>query len=68
MKCNLCGSTMLEIVYGLPTPEMIQKSIRDEVVLGGYHKPFGPTHYCLDCQEEHPVHVDNRTPKFYHNN
>jgi len=68
MKCNLCNSVLLEIVYGMPTPEMIEKSNNDEIVLGGLFKPFGPTHYCLECQEEFVQDEDTRTPKFSHNN
>lgn len=68
MNCKLCNSVLLEVVYGLPTPEMIEKAKRDEVVLGGYYKPFGPTHYCLQCQEEFRFDEDTRTPKFSHNN
>ncbi len=67
MNCPLCNNPMIDVVYGLPTDEMIKKSNRDEIVLGGYHKPFGPTHYCLQCQEEFGQGGDNRTPKFYHN-
>jgi hypothetical protein len=56
---------MIDVVYGLPTYEMIQKSKNDEIMLGGYARPFAPTHYCLDCQEEH--RVDTHTPTFSHN-
>lgn len=52
----------------MPTPEMIEKSNNDEIVLGGLFKPFGPTHYCLECQEEFVQDEDTRTPKFSHNN
>jgi hypothetical protein len=67
MNCKICNFALLEIVYGLPTPEMIEKSKKDEILLGGYHKPFGPTHYCPQCQEEFGQGEDTRTPKFYHN-
>lgn len=59
---------MIDVVYGLPTDEMIEQSNRDEIMLGGKPKPFGPTHYCLQCQEEFGQGEDTRTPKFYHNN
>jgi hypothetical protein len=68
MNCPLCNNPMIDVVYGLPTDEMIEKSNRDEIILGGYRKPFGPTHYCLPCETEYGQDEDTRTPKFYHNN
>ena len=67
MKCNLCDSTLVPIVYGLPGNDLIEMSKRDEIVLGGC-SPSNATHFCLQCQEEHSVREDTRTPKFYHNN
>jgi len=66
MNCKLCNFALLEIVYGFPTQEMIEKSKRDEIVLGGLPRPFGPTHYCLECQEEFGQGGDTRTPTFSH--
>ena len=67
MRCPLCNNPLLDVVYGLPTDEMIAKANNDEIVLGGYPKPFGPTHYCPDCQKEFGQGEDIRTPKFSHN-
>lgn len=56
MTCPFCNKAMLTVVYGFPTPDMIEKSKNDEIVLGGTPKPgdFRPTHYCQDCQEQYP--------------
>ena len=65
---------MVNVVYGFPTPEMIDSSKRDEIVLGGTPRDheFRPTHYCLDCQEQYPQNEpeydkDTHTPIFSHN-
>ena len=75
MNCPLCNNPMVDVVYGFPTMEMIEKSKRDEIVLGGVPKPFDfkPTHYCIECQEQYPqsepeYDKDTHTPMFSHNN
>lgn len=36
VRCNECGSSeLLQIVYGYPSEEYIEKSIKDEIILGG---------------------------------
>jgi putative AlgH/UPF0301 family transcriptional regulator len=54
MICPQCNqTTMVQIVYGIPTPMLIELSQRDEIVLGGpVHKEF--THFCHHCQDTHP--------------
>ena len=34
-KCPKCGGDLLEIVYGMPMPELFEAAERGEVVLGG---------------------------------
>lgn len=66
---------MVPVVYGFPTPEMIEQSKNDVIVLGGNPRAmdFRPTHYCHYCQEQYPQsepEYDNHnyTPMFYHGN
>jgi hypothetical protein len=66
---------MVDVVYGFPTMEMIERAKNDEIVLGGTPRDFDfkPTHFCLDCLEQYPQcepEYDNsiHTPKFSHNN
>lgn len=68
MKCSLCEQDTVPVVYGFPTYEQIMFAKEDKIVLGGLPRPFGPTHYCLPCQEEYRLDEDSRTPKFSHNN
>jgi hypothetical protein len=66
MKCSVCEEQLVPIVYGFPKFEQIESAKRDEIVLGGLPRPFGPTHYCLECQEEFGQGGDTRTPTFSH--
>lgn len=53
ITCPLCGDTgMAPIVYGYPTPELIELARQDIVALGGcLVSPDSPTHYCYSCNE-----------------
>lgn len=55
MICRLCNSSeMVPIWYGNPTLKEIMLSRDDKIVLGGpVEKEY--THYCLKCQETHPL-------------
>lgn len=45
--CPSCGSPMVRIVYGYPSPNLFERSARGEVVLGGcVVTGFDPTHQC----------------------
>lgn len=44
---------MVPIVYGYPTPELIEMAREDQIVLGGPGDK-GYTHYCHECQETYP--------------
>jgi hypothetical protein len=52
MICSFCNQFfVVPIVYGYPTPELIEASRKDQLVLGGCNiKEY--THYCLNCNKE----------------
>jgi hypothetical protein len=54
MICPTCNQAMMvPIIYGSPTPELIEESRMDNLVLGGTTiKPY--THFCHFCQETYP--------------
>lgn len=46
---------MLEYIYGFPTPDLLDKEEKGEVVLGGCSVyEYKPTHYCPLCHEQYP--------------
>lgn len=53
IKCPLCGeNNMAPIIYGYPTPELVELARKDMVALGGcVVSPDNPTHYCYSCNE-----------------
>lgn len=55
-KCPECGSSRTaRIVYGYPSPELIEQASRGEVVLGGcVIWPEQPVRACLACGHEWP--------------
>jgi hypothetical protein len=52
--CPLCGSgEIIPIVYGLPGPELVEKSEKDKVILGGCMVwENQPQSHCNDCGNE----------------
>ncbi|MGN1221522.1 MAG: hypothetical protein ACI4TU_11370 [Candidatus Cryptobacteroides sp.] len=52
-KCPECGSKVVEIVYGEPAPELFERAIRKEVVLGGccFSYEGSPQWACVDCEQ-----------------
>lgn len=50
-KCPNCGSeNVVPIMYGVPTPEMVERSAKGEIKLGGYAVgPDMPDWSCKDC-------------------
>ena len=48
--CTNCGASMAPIIYGFPTPQMVEAARDDLIALGGI-KPGPATHYCYNCQE-----------------
>lgn len=50
--CPKCGShEVVKIIYGLPGPELVEKSERGEVLLGGcIVKEDNPDRACKSCR------------------
>lgn len=47
---------MVPIIYGYPSPQLIDAARRDEIVLGGPNRKEY-THYCLHCNEPQIVDI-----------
>ena len=55
IKCPSCGEKLVDIVYGLPGNELMEKSIKKEVFLAGCCIIGGiktPSYYCYKCNEK----------------
>ena len=53
-KCPKCGEGLLEIVYGMPGPELFEASERGEVVLGGCCiTGDDPAYHCKKCKKDY---------------
>ena len=59
--CPACGSLRaIEVVYGLPAPELTEAALRGEVRLGGcLIGPESPDYECLDCGRPLPWVMPN---------
>ena len=59
IECPHCqADNMAPIIYGYPTPEMVQLA-REEVIALGGPADQDYTHYCYSCNEvtaSHPLH------------
>lgn len=57
MICSMCNQFfMVPIIYGYPSPQLIDAARKDEIVLGGpSRKEY--THYCLHCNEPQIVDI-----------
>ena len=54
-NCPICSGDLVNIIYGYPTPKLIEMAKTEDIVLGGMPKnEFRPTHYCHSCQEQFP--------------
>lgn len=53
-QCPRCGrEPVVEIVYGLPGPELVAAALRGEVRIGGCCiSQESPTHACRSCDHE----------------
>lgn len=50
-KCPKCGEKLLEIIYGMPGPELFEASERGEVILGGCCiSENDPKYRCNKCK------------------
>ena len=49
-RCPRCGTPGIEIVYGLPGPDLAAEAERGEVIIGGcLVDETNPTHQCPAC-------------------
>ncbi len=53
-NCTLCNGELVNVIYGYPTPALIEMAKTEGIVLGGIPTGFRPTHYCHACQEQFP--------------
>lgn len=54
-NCPICNDEIVNIIYGYPTPKLIELAKTDNIVLGGMPRSeYRPTHYCHKCQETLP--------------
>ena len=56
MKCPKCNDKLIEIVYGLPTVEVMEKAENGEVFLGGCCIIGGSKtlrYYCKKCNKKY---------------
>ena len=50
-NCPKCGDQLIEIVYGMPGPELFEASERGEVILGGCCiTGDDPKYHCKKCK------------------
>ena len=59
MNCPKCNNIMKQYVYGFPTPDLMDKADKGEIILAGCTADlFEPSHYCQECQEQYPQFYD----------
>lgn len=69
MKCPNCGDKLVDIVYGLPAPELMEKAKNKEVCLGGCDIIGGveqARYHCFKCEKSFykDLSEDDGTIKF----
>lgn len=55
-KCPKCGNEIVDIIYGLPDSETIEKVEKKKAKLGGCEIVLDmeqPVYYCYQCDEEY---------------
>ena len=53
-RCPMCNRKLIDVIYGLPGPELIEAEDRGEVILRGCVMPPNPPHYlCKRCGREY---------------
>lgn len=53
-KCPNCNNKLVEIVYGLPSVELMEKALKKEVSLGGcIIIGDTPRYHCLKCNKKY---------------
>ena len=55
-NCPNCNHELVNVIYGFPTPRLVDLARQEGVALGGNDLgPDSPTHYCYGCHETFPV-------------
>lgn len=49
INCTECKKPAVPIIYGFPTPEMVEAAVQEMIALGGTTNEKVATHYCYDC-------------------
>jgi hypothetical protein len=50
--CPNCDHELVNVLYGFPSPKMIEMARNEDIALGGCTiVPDMPTHYCYGCHE-----------------
>lgn len=51
-NCPNCNHELVNVVYGFPTPKLIEMAKTEGIALGGFKATKDtPTHYCYGCHE-----------------
>lgn len=54
-NCPECNHELVNVIYGFPTPKLIDMAKTEGIALGGCVVGSDmPTHYCYGCQEAFP--------------
>jgi hypothetical protein len=52
-NCPNCGHDLVNVIYGIPSPKLIEMARSEDIALGGtFASPIKPNHYCYGCNEE----------------
>ena len=54
-KCPLCNNELVDIVYGMPGPDLFEKYERKKIALGGctiYEDEEQPVYHCYHCNKD----------------
>ena len=55
IKCPLCNNKLVDIVYGMPGPELFEAYEKKKVALGGcviYEDEEQPVYHCYHCNKD----------------
>ena len=52
-NCPTCNNDLVKVVYGYPTPTMIERAKNEEIALGGC-EPLEYPFYCYTCNDTVP--------------
>jgi hypothetical protein len=54
-NCPNCNHELVNVIYGFPTPRLVEMAKSEGIALGGCTVgPDMPTHYCYGCHEAYP--------------